>query len=196
MTAVEHSSVQRIRQEEHGTLQDLTVELLRLAETKADYIVDTRRCTFTTMATAEYHPDAEVPLTQGEGTTSLLTFDTQDHDGVSGGPVNEYAHRQIRERLGIPAKYYDRLRQQAPQLLDTNVQHWLLMTPETRMVRMMDGRVRAGDRGDERRRRGQPGGDEPRSRARGAAAESAEDRTRVRPGQDAVRRSDGREERG
>jgi hypothetical protein len=141
MTVIEHSSVQRIRQEEHGTLQDLTAELLRLAETKADYIVDTRRMTFHTGTAAEMEGDVIV-----EGPpASWLTFDTQDHDGVSGGIVNEYAHRQIRERLGIPAKYYDRMRatEHAHRLLDMNVQHWLLKTPETRMVRMIDGRVRA-----------------------------------------------------
>jgi hypothetical protein len=139
---MEHSSVQRIRQEEHGTLQDLTARLLTLAETKADYIVDTRRMTFTTMQQPTYD-EATGVLGASDEHYSLLTFDTQDHDGVSGGPVNEYAHRQIRERLGIPAKYYDRMRGAAPQLLDTNVQHWLLKTPETRMVRMIDGRVRA-----------------------------------------------------
>lgn len=136
MTVTEHTSVQRIRTEEHGTLQDLTAELLRLAESKADYIVDTRRMGFTTYTEA----------TAEDGTTSpgsWLTFDTQDHDGFSGGPLNEYAHGQVRTRLGIPAKYYDRMREKAPALLDSNVLHWLHNEPETRMVRMLDGKVRA-----------------------------------------------------
>jgi hypothetical protein len=58
-------------------------------------------------------------------------------------PISEHAHNQIGLRLSIPAKYYDQMRASAPQLLATNVNHWLQNKPETRMVRTLDGRVRA-----------------------------------------------------
>lgn len=135
MTAVaESSSVQRLRREEYGDLASLAAELHRLEESKVDYVVDTRRMSFATTGGEVEPPN-----------TSWLTFDAEGgHDeGTAGGPVNEYAHRQIRERLGIPAKYYDRMRSDASGLLDRNVMHWLHNEPEKRMVRMLEGNVRA-----------------------------------------------------
>jgi hypothetical protein len=127
-----HSSVQRIRREEHGTLDQLAAELLRLAETKTDDIVDTRRMSFVTTAA-----DEEV------GPASYLTFDGAGHDDIGGGPVNDHAHAQIADRLGIPKRYYDRMRGEAGPLLDANVMHWFHNKPEKRMVRMLEGKVRA-----------------------------------------------------
>lgn len=125
------------RAEEYGTLQALAQEVQRLELTKRDFIVDTRRMTFSTVE------HENVP-------TSFLTFDAPDDfhdDGVNGGPVNEHAHKQIRERLNIPARYYERMRKEAHTLLDGNVQHWLSNPPDgrqdKRMVRMLDGKVRA-----------------------------------------------------
>jgi hypothetical protein len=48
-----------------------------------------------------------------------------------------YAHRQIGDRLKIPAKYYDRMRTEAPELLTTNINHWLHAKPENRMIRTL-----------------------------------------------------------
>jgi hypothetical protein len=134
MTTIHHDQpVQRtsaigVRETEYGDIGQLAAEIQRLQATKQDYVVDTRRMSFTT-------PDA----------VSLLTFDAED-GGTAGGPVNEFAHRQLREWAGIPAKYYDRLRADAPALLDTNVRHWLYdeeRERHVRMVRMLEGRVRA-----------------------------------------------------
>lgn len=57
--------------------------------------------------------------------------------------LTDHAHRQVGERLGIPAKYYDRMRGEAPQLLATNLNHWFSQNPERRMVRTLGGTVRA-----------------------------------------------------
>ena len=35
------------------------------------------------------------------------------------------AHAQIADRLSIPKKYYDRMREENPALLDANVNAWL-----------------------------------------------------------------------
>jgi len=129
----------RVRPEELSTLAQLAEQVMRLEESKIDYLVDTRRMTF---ATSYRATGGETPG-DGGGLESWLTFDGEGHDDIGGGPVNEHAHRQIRERLNIPSRYYDRMRSEAPELLDVNVQHWFHNKPETRMVRMLSGNVRA-----------------------------------------------------
>lgn len=65
-------------------------------------------------------------------------------DGVSGlFGINEYAHGQISNKLGIPKKYYDQM-SIIPGLRTANVNAWLSNEPaEKRMVRTLDGSVRA-----------------------------------------------------
>ncbi len=54
------------------------------------------------------------------------------------------AHRQLGEFCGIPAQYYDRMKAEQPQLLDTNVNGWLQKeAAQKRTIRVLDGRVRA-----------------------------------------------------
>jgi len=57
--------------------------------------------------------------------------------------INRLAHNQIAQRLSIPQKYYDRMAQDAPELLTTNVNHWFDEQNEARMIRTLDGNVRA-----------------------------------------------------
>lgn len=57
--------------------------------------------------------------------------------------INQSAHMQIANRLGIPTKYYERMAVESPALLATNVNEWLHKKPERRMVRTLDGNVRA-----------------------------------------------------
>lgn len=79
--------------------------------------------------------------------TDVLTYNGTDNSlaipGQGDFAVNETAHDQLGSLLGIPAKYYDRMREEAPELLATNVNSWLAKTPERRMVRTLDGKVRA-----------------------------------------------------
>lgn len=58
-------------------------------------------------------------------------------------PIQDHAHSQIGSRLNIPKKYYDRMRDAAPDLLAENVNHWFHKTQEKRLVRTLDGSVRA-----------------------------------------------------
>jgi hypothetical protein len=131
----DYTSLTRIRDEELSTLLALAQELHRLEESKVDYVIDTRKMSFNTTTEAGFDGVNQPG--------SWLTFDTDDHDGVGGGPLNEYAHGQVADRLKIPKRYYDRMLSDAPGLLDTNVQHWFHNEPESRMVRMLDGKVRA-----------------------------------------------------
>src|SRR5262249_41625075 len=75
-----------------------------------------------------------------------LVMDRESRVEVAGQGTFEptpIAHRQIGERIGIPAKYYDRMRIEAPDLLASNVNHWLRESDEKRLVRTLDGNARA-----------------------------------------------------
>lgn len=75
------------------------------------------------------------------------------NDELPGGPalqlgerdfgINEIGHDQIGAHTGIPAKYYDKMRVEAPDLLASNVNRWFDKYPAPRMVRTLDGKVRA-----------------------------------------------------
>lgn len=47
-------------------------------------------------------------------------------------------HRQVASALGIPAKYYDLMQAQKPELLAENVNSWFADKPSSYMVRSMD----------------------------------------------------------
>lgn len=57
--------------------------------------------------------------------------------------VTTHAHRQIGERLRVPAKHYDRLRENHPDLFDHVISELWRREPETRMIRTLDGSARA-----------------------------------------------------
>jgi len=57
--------------------------------------------------------------------------------------VNNNAHSQLSARLNIPKKYYDKMTVEAPELWANNVNHWLSNNPEQRLIRTLDGKVRA-----------------------------------------------------
>lgn len=104
------------------SLVELAQELDRQQKAKRDLIADTRSLTFT--ETAELvGKNGDLP--------------------VFAAPMTTHARRQLGEHVGIPAKYFDRMIEKAPALAAANVNHWLRSEPAPRMVRMLDGRVRA-----------------------------------------------------
>ena len=58
-------------------------------------------------------------------------------------PLTPIASRQIGEKIGIPAKYFDRMMKDAPDLLATNANHWLEKEPKDVMIRTLFGKARA-----------------------------------------------------
>lgn len=106
------------------TIQNLYGELERQRAARKDLIADTRSITVNSV-----------------NGLSMLTVAT-DSDKLS-YRISEIAHRQIADRLGIPYKYYERMRQENPALLDGNINSWLNTTPEKRMLRTLDGKLRA-----------------------------------------------------
>jgi hypothetical protein len=57
--------------------------------------------------------------------------------------VTELARRQLADKLKIPYAYFERMRAEEPQLLDRNVNTWLQTDADRRMIRTLDGQVRA-----------------------------------------------------
>jgi len=58
--------------------------------------------------------------------------------------VREIALHQIAEKLKIPFGYFERMRKEQPGLFDSNVNTWLQVNgAENRLIRTLDGRVRA-----------------------------------------------------
>jgi len=85
--------------------------------------------------------------------SSLLRHDTDDTGDTrlvieeSGGParygVTPLARRQLADKLKIPYAYFERMRSEQPVLLDRNVNTWLQSDDDRRMIRTLDGNVRA-----------------------------------------------------
>lgn len=115
-------------------------EVVRQQDTKHDMIVDTRRVGWTTEA------DGRTYLTIDGTDAPWHTVPNDSPDGstpVQGWIVNDHAHGQVSAKLDIPMRYYRRMRNEAPGLLDKNVRHWFTDKPERRMFRTLDGNVRA-----------------------------------------------------
>nr|WP_297383443.1 DUF932 domain-containing protein [uncultured Roseateles sp.] len=85
--------------------------------------------------------------------STLMRHDTDDTGTaqliVEGGATPErfgvtpLARRQLADKLKIPYAYFERMRAEQPVLLDRNVNTWLQSDDERRMLRTLDGNVRA-----------------------------------------------------
>lgn len=106
------------------TLLELGRELQRQRLNRQDFLADTR--------------SLEVE-SNDYGSTLHLSLDSNTY----GFQIGELAHQQIASRLNIPYRYYAKMQSEAPDLLDQNVNRWFNQNPERRMIRMLDGKVRA-----------------------------------------------------
>ena len=109
------------------SLMELAQELERQRNAKRDYLLDTR--------------NLEMGFVEAGAYQMMMRNDSKNVSTLLG--VGEIAHRQIGSALGIPAKYYDKMRAENPELLAQNVNSWFTMTPQKRMVRTLDGNARA-----------------------------------------------------
>ena len=107
------------------SITELAMEIERQAKSARDFVVPTDKLEMV------HKPDEGLKL----------AFQ-KEADTMAYG-INGLAHDQIAARLDIPKKYYDRMLHDEPQLLVRNVNHWLHKEPENRMVRTLDGNVRA-----------------------------------------------------
>lgn len=106
------------------TLQAVGEELQRQRMMRKDFLADTRSLQMTT---------------NEAGSTLRMTVNGQETTYT----VGEIAHQQIASRLQIPYRYYQKMQREFPMLLDENVNGWFDRNSERRMVRTLDGRVRA-----------------------------------------------------
>ncbi len=109
------------------SLVDLAAELERQSKSKRDFIADTRKLSMIAVADAEHFPGNNVRL-----------------EGVNGGmALRTTAHAQLAATLQIPKPYYDRMLAEAPDLLSRNVNQWLERQPAKKLIRTLDGSIRA-----------------------------------------------------
>ncbi len=106
------------------SIQELYQNLEEQRENRKDIIADTR----------------SLVVASTDGITTLSVSTGED---ILSYAVSDVSHRQIAERLNIPFKYYERMRSDYPELLDKNINGWLQKNPEKRMLRTLDGKLRA-----------------------------------------------------
>jgi len=78
--------------------------------------------------------------------TQKLEIDAESNLGIAGHgkfSLTELAHGQLAERVGIPRKYYERMRATAPELLAENVNHWFQEEPDKKLIRTIGSSARA-----------------------------------------------------
>lgn len=109
------------------TIEELATEIMRQNEIKEDYVVESSRL-FMDIWNSDLF---------------LRVMHNSNEDRLEPLEISENAHRQISSRLGIPIKYYNRMLNECPKLLMQNVNHWFFHNSEQRMLRVMDGKVRA-----------------------------------------------------
>lgn len=108
------------------TIQELAVEIDRQQKAKRDYIVPTKTLTM---------------VSEDDGHTSRLRFAIGNE--IATPVLSRLAHDQIGSFLEIPSKFYDRLHQKFPTLLDHNVNTLLQAGDTKRLVRTLDDKARA-----------------------------------------------------
>lgn len=114
------------------SLQEMAIELDRQLNAKRDYLIDTPAMRF---APSQEDGRLMLDVNFGQGSDGLTEIQRMS--------VNDIAHRQIGQHLGIPARYYDKMRTDYPELLAANVNGWFEKTPTQRMLRTLDGTARA-----------------------------------------------------
>jgi len=111
-------------------LVQLATEIERRANAKKDYVVATDAIRME-VAEGDAYEKAGI-----KGNALVLA----DRETIG---INDVAHRQIGDFADIPAKYYDRMKAEAPRLLADNVNTWMGRQPGKRLVRTLDGANRA-----------------------------------------------------
>lgn len=115
------------------SLTDLAAELERQQESKKDFIAPTTQLTVMPKGIYDKTPQDATPVSK----IDLVI------PGAGEFGINRHAHGQLAQHVKVPQQYYDRMLDEAPELLAQNVNHWLHTNKKSRLVRTMDGNVRA-----------------------------------------------------
>lgn len=105
------------------SMQQMMEEILRQDAAKLDLVADTRRMS------------ANVAPIREDGPNEIVLHVDQTSGGIESLVLNSHARGQVATDLGIPKRYFDRMLGEAPDLLRSNVQHWLYANPNRRLVR-------------------------------------------------------------
>lgn len=97
---------------------------------KRDFVSDIRQFNFRSLRNVE-----------NQSVRSEITFSLKN--GSESFSVNRLCGQQIASKIGIPTKYWEKMRVEAPGLLDQNVNHWFQSRNDTRMLRTLKGEARA-----------------------------------------------------
>lgn len=108
------------------TIQELAAEIQRQQNAKRDFMIPAKKIT-----TFVNEGKLEMGFSIADNSSELFT-----------GPLTSNGHLQLGNFCDIPKKYYD-IMLSHPQLLQKNVQHWLSASEDKRMIRSLDGNVRA-----------------------------------------------------
>jgi len=106
------------------TLQELSKQVTSENKRKQDYVVPTKCMQLD-------HVDGNI----------RLTFDGLNHPPMS---MTDVSHTQACVQTKIPKKYYDLMREAAPDLLVRNVNHWWKQDSSKRLVRTMNSTKKDG----------------------------------------------------
>ena len=109
------------------TLQQMLTEVKRQSESKEDYLIAPNR-----LRMESYGKEMFLHLSDDSGTELIEPM-----------TITGIAHRQIGTHLRIPAAYYDRMREERPDLLAYNANTWFKQESSQRMLRTLDGSARA-----------------------------------------------------
>ena len=99
------------------TIQELAQEVLHQQEMKKDYVADTR--------------------------SLVMEKDSLVIQDIGRFLMNGIFHSQLADKTGVPMKYYEKMRTESPDLLATNINHWLQNQPKDRMIRTLGNTARA-----------------------------------------------------
>lgn len=123
------------------TLTELVQELDRQAKTKHDFLAPTNL-----MEMSVRQPQQRPVQTKERTQFAPPQFQFRVGDKFTGG-VTENMHDQLSKELGIPGRYYNRMRSGSIQdqaMAAANINHWLRHGEKTtRLVRTLDGNARA-----------------------------------------------------
>ena len=109
------------------SLQQMLTEVKRQSESKEDYLIAPNH-----LRMESYGKEMFLHLSDDSGTELIEPM-----------TITGIAHRQIGTHLRIPAAYYDRMREERPDLLAYNANTWFKQESSQRMLRTLDGSARA-----------------------------------------------------
>lgn len=107
------------------SLVELATEIQRQQDSKKDFVIPENKIEVYTNASK-----LELGFKLNDG-------------GIFGGPLTENGHDQLGNILGIHSKYYDKMRHSSAELLAHNVKYWMERSSDRRMIRTLDGNIRA-----------------------------------------------------